>query len=100
MKVCAHGVEMLLRTSLSPKSLTRSFSGQVNIFSFCPTLKRCHIGSVLAGELQLVVVDWNWRDQKLRSFSEVPEVWQAFVQLYLSHLHEPIRTRQSRIALY
>ena len=30
-------------------------------------------------ELKVVVIDWYWRDQKLRRFSEVPEVYRAAI---------------------
>ena len=33
-----------------------------------------HTGAVSAAEVKWVVVDWYWRDQKLRRFSDVPEV--------------------------
>lgn len=64
-------------------------------------LPSSHPGSLMCGELKMVVIDWYWRDAKLRRFSEVPEVWQqGFVGLYHTHLHPLIRTRQSKIALF
>lgn len=35
-----------------------------------------------AAEVKWVVVDWYWRDQKLRRFSDVPEVLSQLSQQY------------------
>lgn len=40
------------------------------------------LGSLNLSELKLIVLDWYWRDVKMRRFAEIPEVWNSYLQLH------------------
>eukprot|EP00731_Ephydatia_muelleri_P032010 Em0023g517a len=44
--------------------------------------KLLDMDSLNLSELKLIVLDWYWRDIKMRRFSDIPEVWSSYLQLH------------------
>ncbi|XP_061735359.1 protein CMSS1 [Nerophis ophidion] len=50
--------------------------------------------------LRFLVLDWNWRDQKLRRMMDIPEIKVDFVKLLESGLIQQCKTNKVKIGLF
>ncbi|XP_019856369.1 PREDICTED: protein CMSS1-like [Amphimedon queenslandica] len=48
---------------------------------------------------RLLIVDWFWRDKKLKQFYDIPEVWNDFSIFYMKTLNELVNKKQCMIGL-
>jgi superfamily II DNA/RNA helicase len=61
--------------------------------------KLIEAGALKLHQLKLLVVDWYWRNLKLKCFKDIPEVWSDFILLYITYINRLVQDNQCKIGL-